>query len=180
MVKDAGAAMIEIGHSERRESFGESDATVNLKVKATLGHGLQPVICIGEKPQDKDYGVGVETLNSQLKIALHGVTTQQAARILIAYEPVWAIGESGIPAAPEYVESIHHQIKWTLCQLVGEDIGNQIPVLYGGSVNPTNATSLVAMPHVDGLFIGRSAWKADGFTSIIRDVEIFLNESSKS
>jgi triosephosphate isomerase len=174
MVRDAGGTMIEIGHSERRQSFGESDATVNLKVKATLAQGLRPIICIGETLEDKDYGVSVEALNRELKIALHEVSSQQASRVLIAYEPVWAIGEAGIPAAPEYVQSVHHEIKRTLCQLVGEDTGQQIPVIYGGSVNPKNATSLVAMPDVDGLFIGRAAWNVTGFTEIIRDVELSL------
>ena len=177
MVKDAGATIIEIGHSERREFFGESDKTVNLKVKATLAHGLRPLICIGETLQDKNYNVSIETLSKQLKIALHGLTAQQMNHILITYEPVWAIGDSGVPAEPEYVEFIHEQIKQTIYQLAGEEIGNQVPIIYGGSVNSMNAISLIAMPHVNGLFIGRSAWNVDGFTSIIKDVEIFLKQS---
>jgi triosephosphate isomerase len=175
MVKDAGATMIEIGHSERREFFGENDETVHLKVQATLAHGLRPLICIGETLQEKKYDVSIETLKKQLKIALLGLTAQQMEQILIAYEPVWAIGDSGVPAEPEYVEFIHAQINHTVCQLAGDEIGNQVPVIYGGSVNSMNAISFFSMPHVDGLFIGRSAWKVEGFTSIIKDVEAFLN-----
>lgn len=180
MVKDAGATMVEIGHSERREFFGENDTTVNLKVKALLAHDLRPLICIGESQQDKDLNVGVETIHKQLKIALHGLNWQQIGRVLIAYEPVWAVGEAGAPATPEYADFIHVQIRKMICQLGGDAIGQAVPIIYGGSVNANNAISLISMPHIDGLFIGRAAWDADGFISIIKDVEKYAGGDGRS
>lgn len=171
MVKDAGATMVEIGHSERRESFGENDFTVNKKLEASFSHQLRPILCIGETSQDKHFGVSIETLNKQLKIALHGLTTDQISQMLIAYEPVWAIGDSGTPATPDYLNFVHSHISQTLCEITESERGAQIPILYGGSVNPDNARSLIALPKVDGLFIGRAAWQVEGFINIIQIVE---------
>jgi len=171
MVKDAGANMVEIGHSERRQFFGENNVDVNKKMKAAFSHHLRPILCIGETSQDKAYGVGKETLDIQLKIALHGLTPEQISQTLVAYEPVWAIGDSGKPAAPEYVNEIHAHLSSTLCKIAGETHGKQVPIIYGGSVNPENASSLISQPNVDGLFIGRSAWQVEGFINLIQIVE---------
>lgn len=174
MVKDAGADMVEIGHSERRADFGESDYTVNLKVKSALAHALIPLICIGDSAAEKENGVSSETLIKQIKIALHEISAKQAMHLVIAYEPVWAIGESGVPASPEFADHMQEQIKKTLCSLFGNEIGIRIPILYGGSVNTSNALSLIAQPNINGLFIGRAAWRAEGFISIIRSVEEYF------
>ena len=114
--------------------------------------------------------VSDETLRAQLKIGLHSITAEQAANLWIAYEPVWAIGVNGVPADEQYADERHRVIKETLSELFGPETGLDIPVLYGGSVNPENAPLLIQMPHIDGLFIGRSAWDADRFNAIIRTV----------
>lgn len=170
MLKEAGVSIVEIGHSERRHVFGETDLEENKKVLAALRHGLTPLLCIGETGQQKKMGVADETLRIQLKVGLHGVSAEQAQRLWVAYEPVWAIGVNGVPADKEYVAEKHFVIKETLTELFGERIGAAVPVLYGGSVNNTNAAELIGTPSVDGLFIGRSAWEADNFNKIIRDV----------
>jgi triosephosphate isomerase len=174
MVKDAGADMVEIGHSERRAAFGESDHTVHLKVKAALQHGLIPLICIGDSAFEKETGISQETLVKQVKIALHGISTEEASRLVLAYEPIWAIGENGIPATPEFANSIQRHIRSSLCELFGESTGKSIPILYGGSVNQDNALPLIRQSNIDGLFIGRAAWKAQGFINILRQVETFI------
>ncbi len=177
MVKDCGADMVELGHSERRASYGESDHTISLKVLSALEHGLTPLVCIGDTAFEKENGASVETLVKQVKIALHGVPSTKADWLGIAYEPVWAIGENGVPASPEFANSMHTHIKQTLCELFGKEQGSKIPVLYGGSVNTNNALALAACPSIDGLFIGRAAWQVDGFISIIRKVDTFCRAS---
>ena len=162
MVADAGASLIELGHSERRAHFGETDLDVNRKVKAALRHGLTPLVCVGETADDKRLGAAVETNCRQARMALAGLTHAEAARVWLAYEPVWAIGEGGIPATPDDAQPIHRAIKSAIVDL----IGIEPPVLYGGSVNPQNAQALAVVPEVDGLFVGRSAWTAEGLLGI--------------
>lgn len=170
MLKEVGVSIIEIGHSERRHVLGETDLEENKKVLTALRHGFTPLLCVGETNEQKQMGVSDEVLRMQLKIGLYGVTFEQAKSLWIAYEPVWAIGVNGIPASKEYANEKHAVIKQTLIELFGKDIGGDIPVLYGGSVNNQNAAELIVMPYIDGLFIGRSAWKADNFNTIIREV----------
>ena len=169
MLKEIGIDIIEIGHSERRHVMGETDQDENKKVLAALRHGFRPLLCIGETEEQKEYGIADEVLAMQLKIGLHGVTAEQLGHCMIAYEPVWAIGVSGKPASAEYADEKHLVIKKLLRDLYGGTAAS-VPVLYGGSVNNNNAVELIQMAHVDGLFIGRSAWDADNFNRIIRDV----------
>jgi triosephosphate isomerase len=178
MIKDAGAGMIEIGHSERRSMFAETDLTVNAKVIATLKNGMDALVCIGETAQDKELGVTLEKLANQIKIAFHSVSPEHAGHILVAYEPVWAIGDTGSPATPEYADAIHAKIRHVLREVFGEEAGNTIPILYGGSVNPQNAIPLISMPNIDGLFIGRSAWNVEGFINIITMVENSVRQAA--
>jgi triosephosphate isomerase len=161
MIKDAGAKLVEIGHSERRQFFNETDSSVNKKVLAALANDIRPIICIGESSDDKDFKVTQEKLTQQLKIGLHDVTNERMSQVIIAYEPVWAIGSSGKPATPDYVNEIHSTIRKTLADISNESVATSIPVIYGGSVNNENAIDLISQPQVDGLFIGRSAWDAD-------------------
>lgn len=170
MLKEVGVDIIEIGHSERRHVLGETDIQENKKVLCALRHGFTPLLCIGETGEQKQFGVSDEILRMQIKIGLHNVAPEQAKQLWIAYEPVWAIGVNGIPASKEYAEEKHLVIKETLIQMFGKEIGSDIPVLYGGSVNNQNAEELIDMPHIDGLFIGRSAWYAENFNTIIRTV----------
>jgi triosephosphate isomerase len=174
-IKDTGASMVEIGHSERREMFAETDETVNKKILAALRNKLRPLVCVGETAQDKQRGRGEEKLSIQIKTAFRQVKAESVDEILVAYEPVWAIGESGSPASPDYADKAQAYIKKILCEIFGQENGGKIPVLYGGSVNRANAVPLVKMPNIDGLFIGRAGWQADGFIEIIALIENALH-----
>jgi triosephosphate isomerase len=164
MLRDCNLDLVELGHSERREFFGETDETVGLKTEAAVRHGLVPLICIGETLEDRESGRADEVLAREVRGALGKLTgDQKQAPILLAYEPVWAIGERGIPATSDYADARHAEIA-----KVAEDIlGRRIPILYGGSVNPQNCEELIACDHIDGLFIGRSAWKVEGYPDIL-------------
>ena len=180
MLKELGIDIIEIGHSERRHILGETDEEVKRKVTAASRHGFTPLLCIGETLEQKDYGISNEILNIQLKIGLNQLSREQASRLWIAYEPVWAIGVNGIPADEGYADEKHAFIKETLVSMFGEKIGKEIPVLYGGSVNPANAELLIRKTNIDGLFIGRSAWNAANFNRIIRSVmPLFFQKEDK-
>lgn len=175
MLKEYGIDLVMIGHSERRHVFGETDTEENQKVLAALHHGFTALLCIGETAKEKQYGISKEILRTQLKIGLHGVSKELIQNIWIAYEPVWSIGVNGTPASPLYAEEMHQAIKQTLIELFGTD-GMQIPVLYGGSVNPENANELIVMPSIDGLFTGRAAWDADQFDRLIREAKRTFEE----
>jgi triosephosphate isomerase len=160
MLTDCGLDIVELGHSERRAHFGETDATVGLKVAAAVRHGLIPLICIGETLEERQAGRASEVLERQVRAALAGAG---AAPVLLAYEPVWAIGANGIPATADYADARQAEII-----AVAQDVlGRRVPCLYGGSVNPGNCAELIACPHVDGLFIGRSAWAVEGYLDIL-------------
>jgi triosephosphate isomerase len=170
MLKELGLDLVMIGHSERRHVFGETDFEENKKVKAALNHGFTALLCIGETAEEKDFGISAETLCTQLKIGFHGIPAEQAQNIWVAYEPVWSIGVNGIPASADYAEKMHQVIKSCLIEIFGK-AGEEIPVLYGGSVNPGNANELIVQPSIDGLFTGRAAWQADNFNKLIRDAK---------
>ncbi|MCA8881455.1 MAG: triose-phosphate isomerase [Rhodobacteraceae bacterium] len=170
-LKDCGLDLIELGHSERREHFGETDRTVGLKTEAAVRHGFVPLICVGETLDERESGRADEVLTAQTEGALHALDdAQRKAPILFAYEPVWAIGENGIPASSDYADQQQGLIK----RVAAAILPGEPPVLYGGSVNPGNAAELVACPHVDGLFIGRSAWNPDGYIDILQRVAAAL------
>ncbi|WP_180899502.1 triose-phosphate isomerase [Martelella soudanensis] len=164
MLADCGMDIVELGHSERRAHFGETDETVGLKTEAAVRHGMIPLICIGETEAEKDAGRADDVLHSQVEAALSRLgDTQKRAQIIFAYEPVWAIGERGRPASPDYAEARQAKIVATT-KLV---TGRELPCLYGGSVNPGNCAEMLACDHVDGLFIGRSAWHVEGYLDIL-------------
>jgi triosephosphate isomerase len=169
MLKEIGVDIIELGHSERRQYFNETDEAVNKKALAALKHGFTPLICIGEQQADKDYGVSKEMLAKQLKIALTDVPATAIGQFWIAYEPVWAIGVGGTPAATPYVEEIHDFLRQVLIDRYGPS-GQAVPLLFGGSVNINNASNYARLDNVDGLFIGRSAWEPDLFEAIMAAV----------
>jgi triosephosphate isomerase len=169
MLKELDLDIVEIGHSERRHVFGETDHEENQKVLTALQHGFTALLCIGETAEDKDLDISVEKLRIQLKTGLRDVREDQVDRLWVAYEPVWAIGVNGIPASPQYASMMHAQIRATLVELFKER-GENIPLLYGGSVNRQNCDELIVQPHIDGLFIGRAAWDANDMNTIIRSV----------
>jgi triosephosphate isomerase len=164
MLTDCGLDLVELGHSERREHFGETDETVSLKTEAAVRYGLVPLICIGETLAERESGRSRAVLETQTRRALDRLSDQQKmAPILFAYEPVWAIGVNGVPATLEYADARQSEIA-----AVAEDLlGRRVPCLYGGSVNANNCEELIACPHVDGLFIGRAAWQVDGYLDIL-------------
>lgn len=180
MLKELGINIIEIGHSERRHIMGETDEIAKKKVSASLRHGFTALLCIGETLDQKNYRISDEILRIQLKIGLNELTEEDVKNIWIAYEPVWAIGVNGIPADEGYANEKHGIIKDTLSVMFGKDIASDIPVLYGGSVNPQNAEPLIKEENIDGLFIGRSAWQADSFYKIIKSVLPIFNEKRKN
>ena len=164
MVKDCGAQIVEMGHSERREHFGETNETVGLKAEAAVRHGLIPLICIGETLAEREAGRAQEVLETQVRAALGTLEgAQKDAPVLLAYEPVWAIGDGGIPATSDYADARQAEI----IAVAQEVLGRRIPCLYGGSVNPDNCQELIACDSIDGLFIGRSAWQVDGYLNIL-------------
>jgi triosephosphate isomerase len=170
-LRDCGLDLIELGHSERREFFGETDETVGLKTEAAVRHGFVPLVCVGETLDERESGRADEVLAAETRGALARLDASQKGReILFAYEPVWAIGDKGIPASADYADRQQALIKRTAAGV----LGREPQVLYGGSVNPGNAAELVGQPHVDGLFIGRSAWAAEGYIDILRRVAVAL------
>jgi triosephosphate isomerase len=164
-LEDCGLDLIELGHSERREHFGETDHTVGLKTEAAVRHGFVPLICVGETLEERESSRADAVLTAQAEGALQFLDERQrAAPILFAYEPVWAIGDKGIPASSDYADQQQALIKRAAAAI----LRGAPPVLYGGSVNPGNAAELIGQPHVDGLFIGRSAWAPEGYIDILR------------
>lgn len=164
MLSDCGLDLVELGHSERREHFGETDRTVGLKTAAAVKHGLVPLICVGETLAERESGRADAVLTGQVEGALQFLEGEaKVAKILFAYEPVWAIGDKGIPASSDYADRQQGLIK----NVAGGLLPSVPPVLYGGSVNPGNAAELIGQPNVDGLFIGRSAWQAEGYIDIL-------------
>lgn len=169
MLEEIGIDIVELGHSERRTLFKETNYEINKKVKAALKCNLRPLICIGENKQEKDFGIAKEVLAQQLKICLNGVPRNKLNRVLIAYEPVWAIGENGTPANEEYVSFIHDFLKEELYLTLGH-VGSNMPLLYGGSVNQSNFEKYINQKSVDGLFIGRAAWEINSFGTILKEL----------
>ena len=164
MLRDCGMDLVELGHSERREFFAETDETVGLKVEAAVRHGLVPLICVGETLVEKESGRASEVLARETRGALAKLSAEQkTAEILFAYEPVWAIGEKGAPASPDYADARQAEIVVEAAAI----LGRWPPCLYGGSVNSANCAELIRMPNIDGLFIGRSAWAPEGYLDIL-------------
>jgi triosephosphate isomerase len=163
MLEEFAIDLVELGHSERRQMFGETDEAINRKVKLALAHGMTPLVCVGDSAAERDAGASAEAIIRQMKLAFAGLSPADVGRCLVAYEPIWAIGEAGVPATPEHVRAVQSRLQGALA----DRAGSKVPVLYGGSVNLGNAAALAAEPAVDGLFIGRAAWKAEGFAALI-------------
>ena len=166
MIIDSGATLVEIGHSERRQHFGETDETVALKTQAALKHGLTALVCIGDSQVDYAAGKTAQVLDAQVRALLKYVGAVALGQVIIAYEPIWSIGEGGTPASPEFANEQHRKLNDLILSL----IGGSLPILYGGSVNLDNCVELAAQSHINGLFIGRAAWQATGYLGIIEKV----------
>ena len=166
MLVDLGVEYVVIGHSERRQYFAETDETVNKRAKAALAAGLKPIICVGESLAQREQGVTEELVRMQVKIALGGVSAEQLKNVVIAYEPVWAIG-TGRTATADQAQEVCAAIRKVVGELYGEDAARGLTVQYGGSMNAENAAELLAKPDVDGGLIGGASLKADQFAVIV-------------
>jgi len=156
-----------IGHSERRQYFGETDEIVNKKLHTALKDGVVPIVCIGEVLEEREAGKTEEVLKTQVTGAFAGITPEMAKPIVIAYEPVWAIG-TGKTATPEMAVDAHRIVRAEVAKLLGREIANNMRILYGGSVKPDNATALISQEEIDGALVGGASLKADSFTAIVK------------
>ncbi|MEL7626350.1 MAG: triose-phosphate isomerase [Anaerolineaceae bacterium] len=167
MLKDLCDYVI-IGHSERRAMFGETDETVNKKVMAALGVGLMPIVCVGETLEENEAGETEAIVGRMVREGLKGLSNEEAARIVVAYEPVWAIG-TGKTATPEQANNVHKNvIRPILREMFGDEVGNGMRILYGGSVKPSNAAELFGQSDIDGGLIGGASLKAPDFVGIVQ------------
>jgi triosephosphate isomerase (TIM) len=166
MLKEAGADLVIIGHSERRTLFGETDATVNRKIGAALAADLAPIVCIGETLDQRERSETLDVLDRQIRGGLDGVTSAQLARLVLAYEPVWAIG-TGRNATPDQAGEAHAHIRQRLRQWFGAEAADLCRIIYGGSVKPENIRDLVAQPDVDGALVGGASLDVKAFCEIV-------------
>jgi triosephosphate isomerase len=167
MLLDCDVSIVEIGHYERRENYGETDRSVNLKATSAVAAGLETVICIGDSPDDRRYGVAAETVSRQVKIALRGLEPEALGSVVLAYEPGWAIGTGGEHAEAADVEAMHGVIRDAVRASHGPEAAERIRVVCGGSVDAANAPGYARETTIDGLFIGRAALTAAGFIEVI-------------
>ena len=170
MLTDIGAEYVIIGHSERRQYFGETDETVNLRTKAALAGGLNPIVCVGESLAEREAGIMDDTVRRQTKLALLGIEKADAEKVVIAYEPIWAIG-TGETATAEQADEVCGIIRETVAKLYGGDTAEKIRIQYGGSMNAGNAAELLSKPNIDGGLIGGASLKPDDFAVIVKAAE---------
>ena len=166
MLKEIGTEYVIIGHSERRQYFGETDTTVNLRTKAALAAGFKAIVCLGEVKEERLAGITNEIVSMQTKLDLAGISAEDLKNVIIAYEPVWAIG-TGLTATPEQADETCGVIRATVAELYGKDAAEEITIQYGGSMNDKNAAELLAKVNVDGGLIGGASLKVDAFTAIV-------------
>jgi triosephosphate isomerase len=172
-LKDIGVKYVILGHSERREIFGESDGLINKKIKKALEVGLIPIVCIGENLNIREAGKTKEIIQNQMEFSFLDITSQEMAKIILAYEPIWAIG-TGKTATPEQAEEIHIFIREILKQKYGDNVADEIRIQYGGSIKPANAKSLFSKENIDGGLVGGASLNPESFFEIIRAAEKIL------
>ncbi len=166
MLRAAGCTHVIIGHSERRQFFGETDDSVNRKLRAVLPTGLKPIVCVGEVLEEREAGVTEDVLRRQCSLAFREISAGGAAPIVVAYEPVWAIG-TGKTATPELAGEAHRLIRHQAAQAFGEDVANRMRILYGGSVKPGNAALLMSHQDIDGALVGGASLEPKSFAAIV-------------
>ncbi len=170
MLKECGATYAIIGHSERRQYFGETDVTVNLRLKAALAAGLTPILCVGELLDERDRGITAEVVATQTKVALLDVSAEDMKRVIVAYEPVWAIG-TGRTATAQQADEVCGIIRQVLADKYGADVAEAVTVQYGGSMKPGNAAELLSQYHVDGGLIGGASLNVADFAAIVASAQ---------
>ena len=168
MLKDIGCTYTVVGHSERRQYFGETNETVNRKVKASLSHSLNPIMCIGESLEEREKGETIGQVETQITEGLRGLDNEAVRRIIIAYEPLWAIG-TGLTATPAQAEEVHRFIRENLAEKHGNDTASCAIILYGGSVKPENTYSLLKEKDINGVLVGGASLKAESFAEIAKE-----------
>ncbi|MEW6653464.1 MAG: triose-phosphate isomerase [Bacteroidota bacterium] len=166
MLKSVGCEYIILGHSERRTIFGETDQIINKKIKAAVKNGLKPIFCIGETLEERENGITFEVCEKQVRFGLEGLSESELFNLIIAYEPVWAIG-TGKTATNEQAQEVHAYIRGLVSKLLSETFSQNLVIQYGGSVKPDNAKELLAQPDIDGALVGGACLKADSFLKII-------------
>ena len=167
MLLAVGCTHVIIGHSERRQYFGETDDTVNLKLKAALEAGLVPIVCVGEVLEEREAGLTEDVLRRQCLRAFHAISGKKAAKLVIAYEPVWAIG-TGRTATPQLASEAHQLIRSEAGKALGEDLAENLRILYGGSVKPENAKALMSEAEIDGALVGGASLDPKSFAAIVK------------
>jgi triosephosphate isomerase (TIM) len=167
MLKAVGCEYVILGHSERRQIFGETDELINKKVKKALAVGLLPIVCVGETLEQREKNITAQIVTTQVRGVLKDISSQDLGKVIIAYEPVWAIG-TGRNATPQQAEEVHLLIRTLLAELYGPAVATGIIIQYGGSVKPDNAAELLWQPNVDGALVGGACLKADSFSSIVK------------
>ena len=167
MLTDLGVSYVIVGHSERRSIFKEADRCVNKRVRIVLQHGMSPILCVGESLNQRESGETVAFIYSQLEMGLHGVPAEEMPEVVIAYEPIWAIG-TGRTATAEQAGEVCQSIREKIATMYTPEIAEQVRILYGGSVKPENAKEILAQSHVDGALVGGASLKADSFAGIIK------------
>jgi len=167
MLTDLGCGFCIVGHSERRTYFGETNETVNKKAKAALKHGLTPIMCVGERLEERDSGKTFDVVKDHIEGGLAGFTKEDALKIVIAYEPVWAIG-TGRTATPEQAQEVHKHIRSLLGKMFGEEVSSKVRIQYGGSVKPDNVKAIMAGEDIDGALVGGASLKVKDFAEIVR------------
>jgi triosephosphate isomerase (TIM) len=166
MIKESGADFCLVGHSEQRQFFGETDKTVNLRTKAALALGLCPIVCIGETLEERESGKMQAVLSAQIAEGLADVQLKNAKDLVVAYEPIWAIG-TGKTATPAMAEEAHAFCRAEISKVLGAELASQITIQYGGSAKPDNAAELLSMENIDGLLVGGASLKVDSFLAIV-------------
>jgi len=167
MLKDIGCEYVIIGHSERRQYFGETDESVHKKMKVAFENSIIPIVCIGETLQQRQKNETFSVIERQIKTGLTGLTGEEPKILVIAYEPVWAIG-TGITATPQQAEEVHSFIRKLYSEMYGKDAAENIRILYGGSVKPDNVSEIMRQPDIDGALVGGASLKADDFIKLVR------------
>src|SRR5205814_3824219 len=165
MLVELGCRYVLLGHSERRKEIGESDELINRKVRAALAHGLTPVLCVGETADERRQGLTFTTVEGQLRAGLAGLSADQIAKTVLAYEPVWAIG-TGVNATPGQAAEVQGYLRGLLSELASKELAQTVRILHGGSVKAENAEALMAEPEVDGALVGGASLHAQGFIGI--------------
>jgi len=168
LLKDIGVQYVIIGHSERRQYFGETDETVNKRIKAVLAHGLTPIVCVGEVLEERESNKTFEVIDKQCAGGFEGLNAEEMEKMIIAYEPVWAIG-TGKTATPDQAQEVHLYIRTLVAKMYNDGVAQTVRIQYGGSVKPDNSAELMSQPDIDGALVGGASLKADSFSEIIKN-----------